>query len=167
MSETPPLMALALRMIRASDVCEQGHRLGSANPHVHADVVHGYGRTLLDAVRTDVVRSPPMSETPLTKASEKLLADTAILGRFPDDVNGIPGRGNLQWLRQHLRAIEAAARAEAADEVARLRAPCGRCGHDRGFAHATPSGHCRHIDPEWGRCDCPSWTPTPEPKVNA
>ena len=55
-----------------------------------------------------------MSDAPLTKASEKLLADTAILGRFPDDVNGIPGRGNLQWLRQHLRAIEAAARAESA-----------------------------------------------------
>jgi len=152
MSETPPLMALALRMIRASDVCEQGHRLGSANPHVHADVVHGYGRTLLDAVRTDVVRSTPMTETPLTEASEKLLADTAILGRFPDDVNGIPGRGNLQWLRQHLRAIEAAARAEAADEVARLTADlvaatdpasCQWCGHHQSWHMCSGLG-----------CDC-------------
>jgi len=46
-------------------------------------------------------------ETPTARA---LLEDPAILGRFPDDVNGIPGRGNLQWLRQHLVAIEAEAR---------------------------------------------------------
>ena len=58
-------------------------------------------------------------------------------------------------------------RLEPQPPAAQQTAPCGRCGHDRGFAHATPSGHCRHIDPEWGRCDCPSWTPTPEPKVNA
>jgi len=69
MTDQAPLTALALRMIRASDICEQGHKLGSANPHVHADVVHDYGRTLLDAVRTDVVRSTPMTEpgAPLTE----------------------------------------------------------------------------------------------------
>lgn len=44
---------------------------------------------------------------------DALLAEPCIRRRFPDDVNGIPGTGNLQWLRQRLDRIIAAARADA------------------------------------------------------
>lgn len=44
---------------------------------------------------------------------DALLAEPCIRRRFPDDVNGIPGTGNLQWLRQRLGRIIAAARADA------------------------------------------------------
>ena len=69
-----------------------------------------------------------------TAASEALLAEDAILGRFPDDVNGIPGRGNLQWLRQHLVAIEAAAIASVLDIDRVAAALHSRCVEE--YAHA-------------------------------
>lgn len=66
-------------------------------------------------------------ETPTARA---LLEDPAILGRFPDDVNGIPGRGNLQWLRQHLVAIEAEARRADRPDPRRLVRAVDGMGED-------------------------------------
>jgi len=132
------LVAIALPAIESAARAAEAERLRAlymatvAGEYCNIDVFHDHVHQGCNArcwcswadpehCPLDAAGAPPMSETPLTEASEKLLADRAILGRFPDDVNGIPGRGNLQWLRQHLRAIEAAARAEAADEVAELR----------------------------------------------
>lgn len=60
--------------------------------------------------------------TPAATARDALLAEPFIRRTFPDDVNGIAGRGNLQWLRQWLDNLIALAAAEAPGRVAALEA---------------------------------------------